>query len=187
MRNKQTEKSNTSGLFESGKKAARAAFWHRKSTKIVIIAFVGLVVFAIATAIFLKLSPTQGPQAVSDTDEAKAIATVQKIYKVSSESDKIVSEKGYQGGSDWFAGQVAATSNKEDQVVYYSQWSQSATNNGQLNDALTYAQKAEDLDQSASTAALLANAAYASGSRDLALKYYKLAIYLILTSRGYRS
>jgi len=161
---------------------SRRRFFQSKLAKVIIILVVGLAAFGIAAAIFLQLQPTVSEEPVDDGETSVSQQELDKAEKVlklnqdiSNKSYQMVEEEGYEATSDWYQEKVDAASS-EDKVTYYLQWGVTAYNNNKFDEALKYAQAAEDLEHSGITAGFVAHCAYAAGNKEIALKYYKLAL-----------
>jgi len=173
---------NKKDVRYAGKAFGGGSYAKTRIIKIVVIFLVGLVTFAAAAILFLYLRPgatSENGQSTEMSEEeaaAAADAEVAKTQAISNDAYKIVENDGYSAVVPWFEKKIEEAPDTYDKVTLYIQLSQTATNNGQLADALKYALKAEELEQSGVTASLVANAAYAAGDKPTALKYYKLTL-----------
>ena len=113
------------------------------------------------------------PTAKNETDRfAEISAQTAEEWKIANGQ----SGDGYEDGRTELEQKAQTTDDSSKQAIVYLQLAQLAQNNGNLEEALNYAVKADELNVTNQTAKTIGDIAVQIGDKEMALKYYNLAL-----------
>lgn len=136
----------------------------------------GIVVLAGLAVLWARLYGPLRPVEDTAPDIEKSAATIQKAQQVSDEWSIANNETDYTKGEAELQKKLTDSTTNERRAGVYLQLAALAINNDNPNDALKYAQDAENAHPTDLTAQMLGDANASKGDKVAAEKYYNLAI-----------
>jgi len=134
---------------------------------------IGMAIILVVVGVFLIYKYIPKNQAVVQPVEKPSTSF---SLTISEQAAKLASSGDYNAGQKLLDGELAKKTDNEGQIDGYISKAILAVNNKKYDDALNFAQKAEDLAKSRVTSRLIAQIAEKSGNKKKAIEYYQLTL-----------